>query len=88
MNRPDTGLAEFIQDYLNCNLAGYYEAQQEVSGEELAEDLVNKGYCCNPYLEYDRALTCPVNKRKESFCNNTLCNSYDFCRLLRREGYV
>ena len=55
---------------------------------DLADNLKINGYCSDPYFEYDKALMCPINKRREKFCGCTMCASHAFCEMLRKEGYV
>ncbi len=81
-------LTEFIRDYFDCALAGDYEAQEALSADDLASDLERNGYCTNPYFEYEKALMCPINKRREAYCACVHCESHDFCTLLRKEGYL
>jgi len=66
----------------DCNYRGHLDEW------ELAERLERQGYCTEPYLEYEKALCCPINKRRETDCRMTCCPSYNFCRLLRKEGYI
>jgi hypothetical protein len=54
----------------------------------LAYGLKNNGYCSEPYTDFERALICPINKRREKYCGCTHCASHEFCMLLRKEGYV
>lgn len=84
----DCSLSEFLSDYFDWHLAGNYEAQEALCANDLASELENRGYCTNPYLEYDKALMCPINKNHESYCGCTQCESYNFCMMLRKEGYV
>lgn len=84
----ELSLTEFIRDYFDCQLAGDYEAQEMLSADDLASDLENYGYCASPYLDYETALMCPINKRHEKYCSNTLCPSHKFCEMLRKENYI
>jgi hypothetical protein len=81
-------LYKVLQDYFDWNLAGNYEAQEAIDAAELASTLENSGYCASPYLEYENALMCPINKNREAYCGCTQCKSYNFCMRLRKEGYV
>ena len=80
-------LTEYLKEYLHWQLSDH-SFEIEILCEELADNLKTRGYCTDPYIEYDRALMCPINKRKEKFCNNTHCHSYDFCVTLRKEEYI
>ncbi len=80
-------LSSFIEERLawelspsELNMAGF--------AEELADSLENNGYCTESYHDYERALTCPINKRGEKDCLMSSCPSNIFCRLLRKEGYI
>lgn len=81
-----SSLIEFIENFLS------YELPEHIYTEnlsvELATELINNNYCMNPYNEYDEALSCPINKRKEEYCACTHCKSHEFCMKLRKEGYV
>ena len=77
-----------ISDFLDWSLGSLSEARQLVDEEDLAHQLISKGYCNKPYSEFERALCCPVNKRREKYCGCTLCTSHGFCTVLRKEGYV
>ena len=83
-------LAKEIGDFLDNSIGSSYYCDERHKIDEwaLAERLENRGYCTEPYLEYERALTCPINKRREKDCSLTSCSSNKFCRLLRREGYI
>lgn len=56
--------------------------------EDLADSLKLNGYCADPYFEYEKALICPINKRREKYCGCVTCESHEFCMMLRKEGYV
>lgn len=84
----DQKLSSYLDDYLNWSLGGMSEARECVDGYDLARCLERDGYCAEPYFAYERALCCPINKRGETECKMTLCESYNFCKLLRREGYI
>lgn len=66
----------------DCNYRG------QLDEWELSDQLERQGYCTEPYTEYEKALCCPINKRREDDCLLTSCPSNHFCRLLRREGYI
>jgi hypothetical protein len=88
----DTSLCDFIRNTLSIDL-GIYEDfdicdDLDNIAEGLANDLKNSGYCTDPYFEYDKALMCPINKKREKYCNLTQCTSHRFCEMLRKEGYV
>ena len=80
-----------IYDFIKSEL-GFALDISDIDAGSVAEDLANSleinGYCRDPYLEYDKALMCPINKNREKYCNNKLCSSHIFCELLRKEGYV
>ena len=81
-------LTEFIEDRLSWALSEYDALNIGGLAEDLADDLKNKGYCQDPYFKYEKALCCPINKRGEKECLMTSCPNNNFCRLLRREGYI
>jgi hypothetical protein len=83
-----SNLRKEIGEYFDWQLCPYSEARQQVDEYTLAERLKSRGYCTEPYREYEQALTCPVNKRGEKNCLMSSCPSNTFCRLLRREGYI
>lgn len=79
-------IGEFLDNSIGC---GYYcKERYKIDEHSLAERLENKGYCSQPYLEYESALCCSINKRREKECLMTSCPSNYFCRLLRKEGYI
>ena len=79
-------IGEFLDNSIGC---GYYcKERYKIDEHMLAERLEDRGYCQNPYIGYKKALCCPINKRREKECNVCSCESIDFCRLLRREGYI
>ena len=85
----DATLYDFIESEL------LYAFDDEVSdinvrgiAYDLADSLKASGYCSDPYFEYDKALMCPINKRREKYCGCTQCESHRFCEMLRKEGYV
>jgi len=79
-------IGEFLDNSIGC---GYYcKERRKIDEWTLAERLESKGYCTEPYFKYEQALCCPINKRREADCRMTLCESYKFCMLLRREGYI
>lgn len=82
----ELNLTEYLKSYLNWRLAPYVDA--DVLSEDLADALKNNGYCMDPYSEYDKALICPINKRREKYCGCTHCASYKFCIILRKEAYI
>ena len=88
MNSNNEKLTSFIETRLSWALAP--DSSINVSGitSDLVRDLKNGGYCADPYLSYEQALCCPVNKRREKACLMTSCKNNDFCRLLRKEGYI
>ena len=83
-------LVKEIGEFLDNSLGnGYYcEERSKIDEWALAERLELKGYCQNPYLVYEKALCCPINKRREKECKVCSCESIAFCRILRREGYI
>ena len=84
----NSSLTEVIRDYFDCALAEYSEAREALDADELASDLKRKGCCTNPYFAYEKALICPINKRREAQCACVHCESYGFCEVLRKEGYI
>ncbi len=84
----DTSLYNFIEERLAWELGPGDDVNVGRIADDLADELKNRGYCSDPYFEYDKALMCPINKRREVYCGCTNCKSYDFCKLLRKEGYV
>lgn len=81
-----------ISDYIETELAWQLDEPSDINvrgiATDLAEGLKRHGYCNDPYLEYDKALMCPINKRGEKYCGYTICESHDFCERLRKEGYI
>ena len=84
----DYKLVEFIEDHLSWELANYGDINISGIASDLTYGIENNGYCSYPYFEYEKALCCPINKRREKNCSMTSCPSNDFCKLLRREGYI
>ena len=84
----DQKLSSYLDDYLNWSLGGMSEARDCVDEQDLARCLERDGYCQNPYTGFERALCCSINKRREAECKMALCESYEFCRMLRQEGYI
>lgn len=84
----EMSLSAFLSEHLNWHLAGNIEAQEALNADDLAYELERRGYCSEPYLEYEKALTCPINKRRETYCGCAICPSHRFCELLRKEGYI
>lgn len=81
----NTSLVNFIEDRLACELSALNISN---IAEELAISLENNGYCSEPYFEYEKALMCPINKRREKYCNCVQCESHAFCTILRKENYI
>lgn len=81
-------LCQYLSEYFNWRLDTWSEARRQIDEADLAYKLERDGYSSNPYTEYDRALTCPINKRREKYCGCTHCTSHEFCMMLRKEGYV
>jgi hypothetical protein len=88
INMNNTSLVNFIEDRLACELSALDDVNISDIAEELAISLENNGYCSEPYFEYEKALMCPINKRREKCCNCTQCESYTFCTILRKENYI
>jgi hypothetical protein len=84
----DQKLSSYLDDYLNWSLGGMSEARESIDEQDLARCLERDGYCSEPYFGYERALTCPINKRNEKYCGCTTCEHHNFCMLLRKEGYI
>ena len=80
-------LASYLREYFAWRL-DTYEINTDALGDDLADILELKGYCTNPYLAYDKALMCPINKKREKYCGCVQCPSHKFCETLRKEGYV
>ena len=59
---------------------------EDIDTEELALQLERKGFCEDPYMGYEKALSCPLNIRNED-CYDPHCKNFKFCRLLNQEGY-
>jgi hypothetical protein len=79
-NYIETELSWQLDDPSAINVGGI--------ASDLADGLKSHGYCSDPYFEYDKALMCPINKRREKQCNLVQCPSHTFCEMLRKEGYV
>ena len=88
MNANNEQLTSFIETRLSWALAT--DSSINVSGiaADLVRALKNGEYCTDPYLSYEQALCCPVNKRHEKACLMISCKNNDFCCLLRKEGYI
>lgn len=84
----DTSIYDFIESELSWELDDPSDINVRGIAEDLADSLKNSGYCSDPYLAYEKALICPINKRREKQCNCVICESHHFCELLRKEGYV
>lgn len=83
----DQTLVKYLREFFAWRL-DTYEVNTDVLGDDLAEALERHGYCNDPYFEYDKALMCPVNKKREKCCAGTQCASHRFCEMLRKEGYI
>lgn len=83
-------LAKEIGEFLDNSIGGglYCTERRKIDEWALAKRLEDRGYCSEPYFEYEKALMCPINKRQERYCGITQCKSHNFCMLLRREGYI
>ena len=85
----ERSLIDFIDDFLSWELDSY---QEEINLRGLAADIADRletsNYCSSPYTEFDKALVCPINKRREKYCGYAHCASHEFCEMLRKEGYV
>ena len=81
-------LREFLEDRLSWELSAFEDINVGGLASDLAYGLKNNGYCSEPYSEYESALCCPMNKRKEKECLMVSCPNNTFCKLLRREGYI
>ncbi len=81
-----------IYDYIETELAWQLDDSSDVNvrgiAEDIADGLKTRGYCSDPYFEYEKALICPINKRHDKCCPCIQCESYKFCELLRKEGYI
>ena len=87
MSINDKKLAEYLREFFAWRL-DTYEVNTDALGDDLADALERYGYCTDPYFDFDKALSCPINKRREKYCGCTLCSSHRFCEMLRKEGYV
>ena len=85
---PDTSLYEFLVDRLSWELCSCEDVNIHGLADDLAYSLKSRGYCADPYLKYEKAFNCQINKRREKECLMTSCASYHFCNLLRKEGYI
>lgn len=83
-----TNIYNFIESELAWKLDDKSDVNVSGIANDLADGLKANGYCSDPYFEYDKALMCPINKRRESYCGCTHCVSHEFCMMLRKEGYV
>lgn len=82
-------LSSFIEDRIAWELApNDCDINIPVLADQLAFDLETNGYCFEPYSKVENALCCSINKRKEKECKVSTCKNIEFCRLLRREGYI
>ena len=84
----NTSLYSFIESELSWILDDHYDINVVDIAEDLTNGLEANGYCKSPYVEYEKALMCPINKRLEAYCNCTICPSHEFCLMLRKEGYI
>ncbi len=84
----DTSIYDFIESELSYELDDPSDINVRGIAEDLAESLKLNGYCSDPYIGYEMALICPINKKREKYCGCTQCESHRFCELLRKEGYV
>ena len=84
----NTNIYDFIESELAWQLDDHFDLNIRGIAEELADSLKINGYCSDPYFEYDRALMCPINKKREKYCGCRQCTSHKFCEMLRKEGYV
>lgn len=83
----DKTLGACLREFLAWHMTPC-EFNTDVLAENIADELIKKGYCSDPYLEHAKALMCQINKRREKYCGCTHCISYEFCMMLRKEGYV
>jgi hypothetical protein len=83
-----TSIYTFIESELLWALDNVSNINVKGIADDLADNLKSNGYCSDPYFEFDKALTCPINKRREKYCGCTHCASHEFCMKLRKEGYV
>lgn len=87
----ETSIYDFIDSELEwalCDRSDINDINIRSVAEDLADSLKSKGYCSDPYFEYEKALICPINKRREKYCGCVTCESHEFCTMLRKEGYV
>lgn len=78
----------FLEERLAWEFAPIDDINIGRVADVLADSLEANGYCSEPYSTYEKALCCPINKRREKECLMTSCPNNTFCRLLRREGYI
>jgi hypothetical protein len=81
-------LRAFIEDRLSWELSELDDVNVGGIAADLAYGLENNGYCSDPYTTYEHALCCPINKRREKDCLMASCPNNEFCRMLRKEGYI
>jgi hypothetical protein len=81
-------LSAFIEDRLSWELSEFDDVNVGGIAADLAYGLKNNGYCSDPYTTYEQALCCPINKRREKDCLMASCPNNEFCRMLRKEGYI
>lgn len=88
MNNKNS-LITFIEDYLYPELSAFDE-DLSIRGiaSDLAYGLKQNNYCFDPYIGYEQALCCSINKRREKECLIVSCPNNKFCRMLRKEGYI
>ena len=84
----DISIYDFIGSELEWELDDPADINIRGIAEDLADKLIRHGYCANPYTEYTKALICPINKKREKYCGCTTCASHEFCKMLRKEGYI
>ena len=82
----NTTLAEEIGNYLDLYVDS--DIRYKIDEEELAYRLKSRGFCSDHCVEYEKALCCQINKRRERQCYDVHCENYEFCNLMRKEGYV
>lgn len=65
----ETSLYDFIETELSWELDDPSDINVRGIAENLADNLKSQGYCSDPYFGYEKALMCPINKRREPYCS-------------------
>ena len=81
-------LRYMLADYFDTCFAKDADSRRAVDESELAYRLEKGGFCNTPYLDYEYALNCPLNKQRAPDCLANICPHNEFCKRLRKEGYI